>query len=67
MKGHDGQCPTPNPHLIDRKNCAYCNLIEKVREHYKDKKSHGKDKTYDEGFSDGWNAAIAKLQELNGV
>jgi hypothetical protein len=42
-------------------------LIDSVRDHYKDKKSHGKDKTYDEGFSDGWNSAIAKLQELNGV
>ena len=39
MKGHDGHCPTPNPHLVDRKNCAYCNLIENVRDYYKDKKA----------------------------
>ena len=67
MKGHDGLCPTPNPHIVERKHCAYCNLIDSVRDHYKDKKAHGKDKTYDEGFSDGWTSAIAKLQELNGV
>ena len=67
MKGHDGHCPTPNPHLVDRENCAYCNLIENVRDYYKDKKAQGKDKTYDEGYADGWNAAIAKLQEMSGV
>lgn len=66
MKGHDGLCPTPNPQLIDRKHCAYCNLIEKVRDHYKDKKAHGKDKTYEQGYHDGWEDAIKKLQELSG-
>lgn len=62
MKGHDGLCPSPNPHLIDKKNCAYCNLIDNVRSHYKEK---GKgSKTYEEGYSDGWAAAIEKLREL---
>jgi hypothetical protein len=42
-------------------------LIENVRDYYKDKKTHGKDKTYDDGYADGWNAAIAKLQEMSGV
>jgi hypothetical protein len=37
MKGHDGLCPTPNPHLIERQHCAYCHLIERVKEHYKSK------------------------------
>ncbi len=67
MKGHDGLCPTPNPSLINRKNCAYCNLIDSVREYYNDKKSHGKGKTYDQGYEDGWEAAIEKLKELKGV
>ena len=63
MKGHDGLCPSPNPHLINKKNCAYCNLINAVREHYKEK---GKgSKTYEEGYSDGWAAAIEKLRELS--
>lgn len=61
MKGHDGLCPTPNPHLIERKHCVYCNLIETVRNHYKEK---GKgSKTYEEGYHDGFNAAIEKLKE----
>lgn len=64
-------CPTPNPQLIDRKHCAYCNLIENVREHYNSKKSNGKEKSYDEGFNDGWHdgwqAAIDKLKELKGL
>jgi len=67
MKGHDGLCPTPNPQLIERKYCAYCNLIENVREHYNSKKSKGKERSYDEGFHDGWQAAIEKLTELKGV
>ncbi len=55
-------CPTPNPHLKDRKHCAYCNLIDDVRNHYKEK---GKgSKTYEEGYHDGWSAAIDKLREL---
>ena len=62
MKGHDGLCPTPNPQMRDRKHCAYCNIIDKVREHYKEK---GKgSKTYEEGYNDGWAAAIEKLKEL---
>lgn len=62
MKGHDGLCPTPNPHLKDRKHCAYCNLIDEVKDHYKSKgKSEGK--TYDDGFQDGFQAAISRLQE----
>lgn len=67
MKGHDDLCPTPNPGVLDTKNCTYCNLIEKVKDYYKDKKNFGNDKTYDEGYANGWNAAIAKLQEMNGV
>jgi hypothetical protein len=67
MKGHDGLCPTPNPHLFERKNCAYCNLIDAVREYYNGKKGKGNDKTYQEGFNDGWEAAIDKLKELKGV
>jgi len=67
MKGHDGLCPTPNPQLIERKHCSYCNLIEDVREHYNSKKNKGKEKSYDEGFHDGWQAAIEKLTELKGV
>lgn len=67
MKGHDGLCPTPNAHLFDRKHCAYCNLIETVRDHYNSKKNKGKEKSYDEGFNDGWQAAIEKLTELRGV
>lgn len=63
MKGHDGLCPTPNPGLIDRKHCAYCNLIEVVKDHYKSKgKSEGK--TYEDGFHDGYQEAIKKLQEM---
>jgi hypothetical protein len=62
MKGHDGLCPSPNPHLIEPKNCAYCNLIKSVREHYKEKGKGGK--TYEEGFNNGWAAAIDKLKEL---
>lgn len=63
MKGHDGLCPTPNPHLKERKYCAYCNLIDIVRDHYKQK---GKgSKTYEEGYHDGWAAAIDKLKELS--
>lgn len=62
MKGHDGLCPSPNPHLVERKYCAYCNLIETVRNYYKEK---GKgSKTYEEGYHDGWSAAIDKLKEL---
>lgn len=62
MKGHDGMCPTPNPQLIDAKHCAYCNIIANVKEHYREK---GKgSKTYEEGYSDGWKAAIDKLKEL---
>lgn len=62
MKGHDGLCPTPNPQMFDRKHCAYCNLIDKVRDHYREK---GKgSKTYEEGYHDGWTAAIDKLKEL---
>ena len=49
MKGHDGLCPSPNPHLIEPKNCAYCNLIKSVKEHYKEKGKGGK--TYEEGFN----------------
>ncbi len=64
MKGHDGLCPTPNPHLIEPKNCAYCNLIKDIKEHYK-KGSKGNGKTYEEGFRDGFNSAITKLQELS--
>ena len=64
MKGHDGLCPTPNPHLIEQKNCAYCNLIKDIKEHYK-KGSKGNGKTYEEGFRDGFNSAITKLQELS--
>ena len=63
MKGHDELCPTPNPQLVDRKNCAYCNLIVVVRDHYKEKRDRGADKTYADGYGDGWSAAIAKLQE----
>ena len=63
MKGHDGLCPTPNRNLFDRKHCAYCNLIDVVRDHYKEK---GKgSKTYEEGYNDGWQAAIDKLKELS--
>jgi hypothetical protein len=63
MKGHDGLCPTPNPHLMDRKHCAYCNLLEVAKDHYKTKgKSEGK--TYEDGFHDGYQEAIRKLQEL---
>lgn len=64
MKGHDGLCPTPNPHLIDRKHCAYCNLIEVVKEHYQSKKKTD-GKTYEDGYHDGWNAAILRLQEVS--
>jgi hypothetical protein len=63
MKGHDGLCPTPNPHIKDRDNCAYCNLIEVVKDYYRQK---GKgSKTYEEGYHDGWKAAIDKLKELS--
>jgi len=63
MKGHDGLCPTPNPTIFERRHCAYCNLIDKVREHYKEK---GKgSKTHEEGYHDGWAAAIDKLKELS--
>ena len=64
MKGHDGLCPTPNPQLVEPKNCAYCNLIKDIKEHYK-KGSKGNGKTYEEGFRDGFNSAITKLQELS--
>lgn len=48
--------------MFDRKHCAYCNLIDKVRDHYREK---GKgSKTYEEGYHDGWTAAIDKLKEL---
>ena len=48
--------------MFERKNCAYCNLIDKVRDHYREK---GKgSKTYEEGYHDGWTAAIDKLKEL---
>ena len=40
----------------------YCNLIKSVREHYKEKGKGGK--TYEEGFNNGWAAAIDKLKEL---
>ena len=62
MKGHDGLCPTPNAHLKDRQHCAYCNLIEVVKDHYKGKKSEGK--TYEDGYRDGLAAALSKLQEI---
>jgi len=62
MKGHDGLCPTPNPQMFDRKHCAYCNLIEVVKDHYKHK-NKGEDKTYDDGYQDGIQAAISRLQE----
>jgi hypothetical protein len=65
MKGHDGLCPSPNPALIDRKNCAYCNLIEKTRNHYKTKgKSEGK--TYEDGWHDGQAELLRKMQEAAG-
>jgi hypothetical protein len=60
VKGHDGLCPSPNPHLIDRKHCAYCNLIETVKEHYKSKTGGG---TYEDGVRDGFADAIRKLTE----
>ncbi len=66
MKGHDGLCPSPNPQLVERKNCAYCNLITVVRDHQKEKKGHGTDKTYSDGYNDGVAAAIKKLQEVGG-
>lgn len=62
MKGHDGLCPTPNPHLIEPKNCAYCNLIKVVKDHYK-KGNKNDSKTYDDGFRDGLDFAVKKLQE----
>ena len=65
IKGHDGLCPTPNPHLITRQHCAYCNLIEVVKDHYRSKgKSEGK--TYDDGYQDGFAAAINTLQQAVG-
>ncbi len=64
MKGHDGLCPTPNPHMFDRKNCAYCNLIEVVKDHYKGR-NKGDSKTYEDGFHDGYQDAINKLQEMS--
>jgi hypothetical protein len=48
---------------MDRKHCAYCNLLEVAKEYYKTKgKSEGK--TYEDGYHDGFQAAIAKLQEI---
>lgn len=62
MKGHDALCPTAFPHLKDRKHCAYCNLIETVRADYKTR--HPKNgKSFEEGYTQGFAAAIAKLQE----
>ena len=58
VKGHDGLCPSPNPHLIDRKHCAYCNLIESVKQHYRTKGGGA----YEDGRRDGWNAAIEALR-----
>jgi hypothetical protein len=65
MKGHDGLCPTPNPHLIDRQHCAYCNLIERVKEHFKSK-GKTEHKTYEDGYQDGLAAAISTLQQAAG-
>ena len=62
MNGHDALCPTPNPHLKERKYCTYCNLIDRVREYQKEKGKGGR--TYEEGYSNGWQAAIDKLKEL---
>jgi hypothetical protein len=60
MKGHDGLCPSPNPGLVDRKNCTYCNLIQQVKEHYKSKTGGG---TYEDGVRDGFAEAIKRLQD----
>lgn len=30
MNNHHSLCPTPRPDLIDRNNCAYCNIIDAV-------------------------------------
>lgn len=67
MKGHDGLCPSPNPQLIKKENCTYCRIIDDVKNHYQNKKTHNKEKTYDHGFTDGWDAAIDKLQQLKGL
>jgi hypothetical protein len=68
MKGHDGLCPSPNPQLVDRKYCAYCNLIDVVKDHYQGKKGLSKDKTYEHGYEEGYQAAINKLlQSANEV
>ena len=66
MKGHDGLCPTPNPHLIERQHCAYCHLIERVKEHYKSK-GKSEHKTYDDGYQEGWSGAIKALQQMDGL
>lgn len=64
MKGHDAMCPSGHPHLIDRKHCAYCNLIKVVRDSSRTGKSGDGDvKTYEQGFEDGFHAAIVRLQE----
>lgn len=72
MKGHDALCPTSYPHLKDRKNCAYCNLIKDVRDYYKSQnttefggagKDQPQDKTYEDGYRDGINFSISKLHE----
>ena len=68
MKGHDGLCPSPNPQLVDRKHCAYCNLIDHVKDHYKAKKGTMGDKTYEQGYEEGYQAAINKLlQSANDI
>ena len=66
IKGHDGLCPTPNPHLIERQHCAYCHLIERVKEHYKSK-GKSEHKTYDDGYQEGWSGAIKALQQMDGL
>lgn len=63
MKGHDALCPTGFPHLKDRAHCAYCNLIETVRADYKARHPKNGGKAFDEGFAQGYAAAIHKLQE----
>ena len=65
MKGHDGLCPSPNPQLVDRKHCAYCNLIEVVKDHYKTK-GKGEGKTYEDGYHDGQMDLLTKMQEAAG-
>jgi hypothetical protein len=42
---------------------VYCNIIQEVSNHYKEKGKGGK--TYEQGYHDGWAAAIDKLKELS--